>query len=589
MTLFFDYKVALPDKRETACVAWQQQHILAVGAKDGSVTAFLEEGERLEDIRIERANQIPCVLRWNKVNRSLFVGWGDGSGNLFVHPLICFTGVLSMWSDTERLHKEFGGGGKPIKFIVLDGRGKRLVCGGEESITLWKNSKKNGLQVIKEHKLAGTVNFGIMPSHDRENSRCPWFVCAGTAGKLWSLDEKGNCNELIAMNAAISGLFYDTNRDYVVAVTTPPNPLLANLRPGIAASSLEYATPPQKLDIQIPDSSLVWVGSALASAEGSSLRIWIDGKGAVLPSKDTGRYTSLAYDPLSNVLASGTTNGKLHLWQILPQGKAETLAELDVGSTISHISCGPDGLLACTHPEAPPTILVATTLHQAMSHQVAALQVAPDRILLEKYQGSGTTLQTGIRIKGMFLNNNQLAVWNGQKVEVYQLKESPNNPHAVLPQLVGSFNTTATTIVVHGENVFTCIGNRVEAFSFKGISKQSLSFAEAEGEPHVMDLRGEYLGVATRNNVVRIYDISRREARLHGSDRRFDVARDGFSAIISMKINATGTLVCLIVEGNKGSSVASSKIIIYAIERDVTFSYDFESIGQYVSITFSCR
>lgn len=99
-------------------------------------------------------------------------------------------------------------------------------------------------------------------------------------------------------------------------------------------------------------------------------------------------------------------------------------------------------------------------------------------------------------------------------------------------QHVGIFSISgghSPIIGVHPENIFVCQGNKVEVCSHKGTTKQSLSFSEGEGEPFLLDVNGDYMAVATRQNVVRLFDLSRREARPHGTAHRFE-SKDGFPA-----------------------------------------------------------
>jgi hypothetical protein len=55
--------------------------------------------------------------------------------------------------------------------------------------------------------------------------------------------------------------------------------------------------------------------------------------------------------------------------------------------------------------------------------------------------------------------------------------------------------------------------------------------------------------------------------------------------ISSIKTNSQGSLVSILVNtGSQGPP--SSRIILYVVDRDVLFFYDFETLGQYVRIVF---
>ena len=69
----------------------------------------------------------------------------------------------------------------------------------------------------------------------------------------------------------------------------------------------------------------------------------------------------------------------------------------------------------------------------------------------------------------------------------------------------------------------------MEVCSHKGTTKQSLPFSESEGDPFLLDVNGDFMAVATRLNVVKLFDLSRREVRPHGASHRFE-GKDGFTA-----------------------------------------------------------
>lgn len=99
-------------------------------------------------------------------------------------------------------------------------------------------------------------------------------------------------------------------------------------------------------------------------------------------------------------------------------------------------------------------------------------------------------------------------------------------------QQVGIFSSPGAHIPIigiHPENVFFCQGNKVEVCSHKGTTKQSLTFSESEGDPFLLDVNGDYMAVATRLNVVKLFDLSRREVRPHGASHKFE-SKDGFTA-----------------------------------------------------------
>ena len=87
---------------------------------------------------------------------------------------------------------------------------------------------------------------------------------------------------------------------------------------------------------------------------------------------------------------------------------------------------------------------------------------------------------------------------------------------------VSSFKSTALCVSVHTESVYVGLPSRIEVCNWQGTCKQTLAFTEAEGDPILMHINGNFLVALTNKSFLRIWDISRREARRHGSGHKFD-------------------------------------------------------------------
>ncbi len=101
-------------------------------------------------------------------------------------------------------------------------------------------------------------------------------------------------------------------------------------------------------------------------------------------------------------------------------------------------------------------------------------------------------------------------------------------------QQVSSFTlppsaTSPPVLGVHTDSIYLCQGNKIEVLTQKGITKQSLVFSETEGEVQKLHINGDYLVAVTSNNYIKMFDLSRREARIHGASRKFDI-KDGFTS-----------------------------------------------------------
>jgi intraflagellar transport protein 140 len=66
----------------------------------------------------------------------------------------------------------------------------------------------------------------------------------------------------------------------------------------------------------------------------------------------------------------------------------------------------------------------------------------------------------------------------------------------------------------------------------QGTIKQSLTFAADEGEPIGIELCGHFLTVATLLGWVKVWDLSRREAKLHANPKYLNDVILDFGEII---------------------------------------------------------
>ena len=75
-----------------------------------------------------------------------------------------------------------------------------------------------------------------------------------------------------------------------------------------------------------------------------------------------------------------------------------------------------------------------------------------------------------------------------------------------------------------------------------------MTFAEPEGHPVSLDTCGHYLVVATDVGIVRVYDLSRREAKAHTNPKNLADIVPGFGTIVSAKVSCNGSRVSILVK-----------------------------------------
>ncbi|KAM7151138.1 intraflagellar transport protein 140 homolog isoform 5-T7 [Macrochelys suwanniensis] len=139
----------------------------------------------------------------------------------------------------------------------------------------------------------------------------------------------------------------------------------------------------------------------------------------------------------------------------------------------------------------------------------------------------------------------------------------------------GSFLCDSPVLAMHEESIYTVEPNRVQVRTWQGTVKQLLVFSEAEGNPCLLDVCGNFLAVGTDLSHFKIFDLSRREAKVHCSSKNLTELFPGLGGIASVKCNANGNKVSVLV--NKADESLDSKICFYDVEMDTVTLFDFKA------------
>jgi len=92
-------------------------------------------------------------------------------------------------------------------------------------------------------------------------------------------------------------------------------------------------------------------------------------------------------------------------------------------------------------------------------------------------------------------------------------------------------------------------GNKIQVCSFAGEVKQVIPMAESEGEVHLMDVKGRYMAVVTQNNMIKIFDISRRQYKQIGVTRKFEIKNgEPLGEIKDIQLNCEGKKLCILAD-----------------------------------------
>ena len=168
-----------------------------------------------------------------------------------------------------------------------------------------------------------------------------------------------------------------------------------------------------------------------------------------------------------------------------------------------------------------------------------------------------------------FLRDNVI-VWNGHRVMVYDILHDTNR---FLNQ--GAFNVECETLVAHEKNIYTLENLKIHIRTFQGTIKQSLTLSDSEGFGLSLDINSSYLVVATSSGCLKMWDLSRREAKSHAHPKYLSEHITNFGEVISARVNATASRVSVLVAHS--TLIPDPKLYIWDVENDVILYFNFSS------------
>jgi len=628
MSVFFEYPTDLASKNggPILCSALSngEQHIMAVSTKSGDVSLYLEEGERIDpEVTLKRANRAECAkLHWHPRLQLLAGGWSDG--------------CVSVWGDKERLLREETSMHKaPITLLTFSPDGSRLISGDANGLlVVWAVDHRGRLQVACKYERKGSITHLVFraPAQmavpaDGSVLACPSFFFGGSSGIVVFADDLSHSSDVIKAGSPIGSMYYSQAKDYLVLVTQDVVLYKYKITPEGKMTQERKV----KLSIKGDGSELqtVFAGNGLlAAANGENLvRLWHleqednytlslqDSRHMAIP-KDI--ITCLAFSPQKRVLCAGTLAGRVVFWKFIGREGAgdpspndwEVLPPVETnyggsgsGLGIRSLTWGAPGagILAVASKEGL-SVLNETVLACAYQPKSGAsiIQLSSEAFCLQIDGSRPLRVETAIRIKGFSLSDRHVLVWNGKKAEVRELPANGVVPNGGDLKLVSSFATKAQVAVIAGESIYACVGSRIEVLSLTGVFKNALAFTEADGNPTFLAASEGFMACCTNNNVLKLWDISRREPKTIVPGRHFtqpstaqqQQQASGSAAtgatdeadlrglqLRHLSINCGGTKIAILSdlcnEDSGAVRLPDSRIHVYDVELDRVFSFNF--------------
>ncbi|NWI93338.1 IF140 protein, partial [Pitta sordida] len=414
-----------------------------------------------------------------------------------------------------------------------------------------------------------------------------FFFITLADGSVHSVSEKGKTRQVLATDSLIRKLLLLEDRDVLLVITETLQLSLHALTPEGEAEELMKVKLSGKVghsaDIILIEQSLV------VTALGETvIRFWDldrDENYVLSPDVQFGFeggecFNCVSYCSAKGLLASGTSKGRVAMWRRAAGSEQSTRplegkerwrfqASTELEGNVTQIKWGSRKLLLAVSSISSVVILSEQALLAHFHQQVAVVQVSPSLFNVTTFStGTTQSLRVDMNVNGVFVTKDAVVFWNGKQVTVFECSGETFRS-------AGSFLCDSPVLSVHGDNLYTVEPHRVQVRTWQGTVKQLLVFSEAEGSPCLLDVCGDFLTVGTDLAHVKIFDLSRREAKVHCNSKNLSQLLPGHGAIASVKCNANGSRVSVLV--SKADGNIDSKIFFYDIELDKVTLFDFKA------------
>ncbi|XP_066914160.1 intraflagellar transport protein 140 homolog isoform X1 [Clytia hemisphaerica] len=611
MAVYFDYPIhpSEDDEFTNEVLAWHKTSpLLAIGSSSrngkGIVKFYLDEAEVVDGSSIEKDNTAPVQMVWHPSKKLLAVGWSNGE--------IC------IWNESDKdVHEAPIFHKSTLTNIHWNGTGSRLITADQNGlICVWKIDQRGRLQQspMFQNEVGSPIvqmAFKIAVSIDAANDLVAAAKAAvngdkdaldvfdwqkagqsqlnmsqaesiqmyfGTKdGAIYFMDDRGKCKKCYQLDNGIKHVLYYEVRDIIVVITENLILTQHTLQADGQFSEVSKA----KLGGNATHFQASWAGSGLlatCSKERLARIIDIDNdQNYILNLNGNSAFVNgetincLSYNAKKGVLAGGTNKGHIAIWKnnlFKPDDPWDLQSPCEVEGGVQSIEWGGGGSLMASITDQSATILSESIMNVHFNQHVVAVQTAPNQLTVRTLPSSESTdLKTDIHIKGVYCTKNFIAIWNSRKVAIYEISDNKS-----LIRSAGTFNSDAATVAMYEQNIYILEGEKISIRTFQGTIKQEMKFSETEGDPSVMSICGPYMAVGTTKSILKIFDLSRREARQISISKNLEDAIPSFGSIQCLRCNCNGSKVAFISQNN---FVTSAFLYIWDVETDTVQCFNF--------------
>ncbi|KYM98003.1 PREDICTED: intraflagellar transport protein 140 homolog [Cyphomyrmex costatus] len=628
MTLYFDIRVQNPESASISTLTtWHNNYpLLAVAAysqdKGGFVVIYDDQGELVQDVESpgHTVAQV-TALGWHPEKTWLAAGWENGDlrvwpgdtgtqeFNVIVTPHRDIITILQ-WSQYGGCLVSADTGGSIVGWKI-DSRGQLFMTFHHELKESFTQIAFRTIPLKPAVDISGLAKATVTGDERAWDIFSSWrprtavptavpiqrdnhsFYIGTISGIIYFVDSQGQCKEVLSTDGAIVHcLLYHQTRDSIIVMTEGLN--IGHFQADSITGELTELTK-VKLSCRSDSSratstTLCWISrNTLAVLTGElAVRCWDIHTGDTYilspPDLSNGNVatpqeicTSLAFCKANDTLATGTNLGTIYLWKrkcmldcdenswpSVPESCAihGTVKQLEWGVSLSRNS-----LLAVN------CITNVFILHQqpmcaVYNDGVCASQLTPTQILLEMDEQLHT-LKTEIQVQIIAVSREYIVVSSGRQIVVNCINKGANLNTNVLT----TFSCDTEKILIYEHTLIVLTPTIIQLRSIEGSVIQTLPTLPEEGEPITMELTGHYLTVASLNGILKIWNLSKHEAKLHTRAMATYEMISDFAEIIEARCNSDCRCVSITVA--MANLMPSSILYIWDIESDQIYEFDF--------------
>ncbi|ORY30689.1 hypothetical protein BCR33DRAFT_703366 [Rhizoclosmatium globosum] len=567
--------------------------LAAANKEDGSVSILSEEhGSTILSTSAQHREAHVVKLHWHPSKRLLAVGWSAGT--------------VGVWSDTEEILREGTSHTTNITCLEWNSTGTRLIsCDEEGEVVVWKVDVRGKINSLCHYRLKGPVSqCSFRRSSAKAENKIPecssFFLTLASLGKIFYADDMGRCSESIATSKILSFKLFDS-KDQIALIThdlvysqyslSPDGKM--NLETEVKISTAGFNDPKSLRVAWVDDNGVIAIVSG-----GSKIRVLdvVNEESTMLScAKEETSITSIVYCPARSMLCASNSSGSCYLWKyhLAPQQKMkgkmdleslsqrwQMLVSLSVEEAVESIIWGGSGTSLIVRTKSYLKIFEEEKVCCATYQGYSILQLSAS--VLRIFKGDSILeIDVQEKVKKVAISASIFVVSTGTNLQIFDFPEDLSSA-----RLQSAVNSDSNLICVDGQSIFAAYSQKVDIFNMTGSLKNTINVGNRDGTIRFMASSNNVIAIITSKDILKVYDLSRREPRFITSKSSQDSVPN-LKVIQSMALNKTGTLVAY--TGIAESEEACNFILIYSLEKDMFFNYDMRDFNSNpVSISWGC-